>query len=105
MAKPVRVDTEARREIREAAGWYEARRDGLGVEFLGAVDDAIGRAARLGPECRTAFGVPPEFGVRRVLVKRFPYVVYFAELPASVRIIAVGHERRQPGFWRGRIGG
>jgi len=29
----------------EAARWYEAHRPGLGMEFLGALDDAVARIA------------------------------------------------------------
>lgn len=105
MAKAARVAPEARQEIREAARHYEQRRAGLGIDFLTAIDEAIARAAQLGPDCRPAIAVPAELGVRRVLAKRFPYVVFFVELRSSVRIIALGHERREPGFWRGRIGG
>ena len=39
----MRVDLhpEARAEFRSAALWYEERRDGLGVEFVAAVDAAL----------------------------------------------------------------
>ena len=101
--KPVRVDPEARDEIRDAARWYEARRAGLGTDLISAVDVAIGRASILGPECRPAPQLPVDLGVRRVLCERFPYVVFFVELPAVVRVIAVGHERRRPGYFLPRV--
>jgi hypothetical protein len=81
--KPVRVDPEARDEIRDAARWYEARRAGLGTDLISAVDVAIGRASNLGPECRPAPQLPVGLGVRRVLCERFPYVIFFVELPRT----------------------
>ena len=52
----MRVDLhpEARAEFRSAALWYEERRDGLGVEFVAAVDAAllrIGKAPKSFPQC------------------------------------------------------
>src|SRR5262245_48144656 len=77
MTKPLRLAAEAKKEILEAAVWYERERPGLGEAFVAAVDEALTRVARLGPECRPAIGVRPELGVRRVLVRRFPYLVTF----------------------------
>jgi toxin ParE1/3/4 len=37
-----------------------------------------------------------------VLVRRFPFVVFYAEDEAAIRLIAVAHGRRRPGFWRKR---
>jgi len=37
------------------------------------------------------------------VLRRFPYVVVFIELDAEIRILAIAHMSREPGFWRGRI--
>ena len=39
----MRVDLhpEARAELRSAALWYEERREGLGMEFIAAIDAAL----------------------------------------------------------------
>lgn len=39
----VRFEDEADAEYRAAGRWYETRRVGLGLEFLDAVDAAIGQ--------------------------------------------------------------
>ena len=41
MTRQVRFEAEASSELGEAALWYESRRKGLGLAFLGAVDRAI----------------------------------------------------------------
>jgi len=59
---------------------------------------------RVRAHCRPVFGVDPELGARRVRTKRFPYAIVFIELPKTIRVIAIMHERRRPGYWKNRIG-
>lgn len=104
MTKPIRVDAAAKAELRAAARWYEEQRAGLGSELISAIDEAMPRVARLGPDCRPVYGVDPDLGVRRVQANRFPYAVVFIEMPKAIRVIAVMHERRRPGYWKKRLG-
>jgi len=101
--KAVRFDPDAIEELSEAARWYEDRREGLGVELIECVDEAVVAAAEGRPQCRAAYGLPPELRVLRVLVRRFPYLVYFVDLGESIRVIAVAHERRRTGYWIRRL--
>ena len=41
MTKPIRTEPEADEELLEATRWYEQRRPGLGLEFLGAIGAAV----------------------------------------------------------------
>lgn len=103
MTKPVRLVADAEADIAEAIDWYEHERPGLGREFLDEVRAAIRTLGRPGPECRPVIGLPTELGVRRKLLRRFPYLVVFIELPAVVQVLAVPHARRRPAFWRDRL--
>lgn len=103
MSKPLRLAALARVEIADAAAWYDRERPGLGEAFVMAVDEAFVRVGGLGPECRPAIGVSADLGVKRVLVHRFPYLVIFVELPRVIRILAVSHVRRRPGYWLRRL--
>jgi toxin ParE1/3/4 len=38
---------------------------------------------------------------RRLPVGGFPYYVIFEELSDRVEILAIAHNRRRPGYWRG----
>jgi len=38
--------------------------------------------------------------LRKCLLSRFPYMVIYAPLPDEVLVLAVGHQHRQPGYWR-----
>ncbi len=47
--------------------------------------------------------VPRHLGIRRAGVHRFPYALLYFEQPEVVRVLAIAHERRRPGYWRGRL--
>ncbi len=115
----ITIDPDALGEMAEAIAWSEERGPGLGDELLVAFDEAIQRAAALGPSCRPALGAPRELGAMRVLVRRFPYVVIFMVRPVApaenvatsdvaddheIHVLAVAHGRRRPGYWRTRTG-
>jgi toxin ParE1/3/4 len=102
MIRPVRIAREARDELREAARWYAAQRAGLAAEFLAAIDDAIERLVKLAPHLGTAPGIDSALGIKRVFVKRFPFSLYFIELPTRYRVLAVAHSRRRPFYWHDR---
>ena len=34
---------------------------------------------------------------------RFPYVIFYAEYPERVHVLAVAHTSRRPGYWKKRI--
>ncbi len=103
MKKSVRVDPEAEEEIAAGIDWYESKRAGLGSEFLDEVDAAVRSLEEPGPECGHVYGVPSELGVKRKLVRRFPYLIIFIEFERAVRVIAVAHAARRPGYWRRRL--
>jgi len=101
--KPVRVEPEAKQELAAAAAWYEERREGLGLELVGEVDAVFAAIARSPGRFPLYPRVAPELGVRRAAARRFPYSIAFIELPTVVRVLAIAHERRRPGYWVGRL--
>jgi hypothetical protein len=101
--KPVRVEPEAKEELAAAAAWYERRRAGLGLELLAELDAAFAAIARDPDRFPLYPSVAGELGVRRGGARRFPYSIAFIELPTVIRVLAVAHERRRPGYWVGRF--
>jgi plasmid stabilization system protein ParE len=101
--KPVRVEPEAKQELAAAAAWYEERRRGLGLEFVEEIDAVLGAIAREPGRFPLYPRVALELGVRRAAARRFPYSIAFIELPRAIRVLAVAHERRRPGYWVGRL--
>ena len=88
---------QAQLDVEEAATWYESRRFGLGLRFLDELDSVMKRITA------TPFQFPEIHPrVRRALLKRFPYSVYFFASDEQVEVIAVLHQHRHPGTWRNR---
>ena len=46
----------------------------------------------------------PRFDERRrwIKIKKFPYIIYFEVADAAIKILAVAHEKRRPGYWKRR---
>jgi len=103
MSKPVRLAREARAELHEAARRYGEQRPELRIEFLAAVDEAMERLVRLAKHLGSPLGIDPTLGIKRVFVKRFPFSIYFIELPTRFRALAVAHGRRRPFYWGDRV--
>lgn len=95
MTRAVRFEPPAQAEIATAFTWYEQRSYGLGGEFLRAVaaaEERLARAAESYPAARGRF--------RRILLRRFPYVLHFELIePATVSVLACLHHRQSPQRW------
>jgi plasmid stabilization system protein ParE len=87
----------ARADIAEAFRWYEARSAGLGFEFLRAVRVALAGIERAPEQYPLALD-----DIRKALLPRFPYVVYFVIHSRGLSVIAVLHGRRDPRRWQSR---
>ena len=88
---------EAELDIIDAVAWYEEQRAGLGGEFLIELDAVMQRVAQ------TPLQFPQiKHGVRRALLNRFPYSVYFLASDEMVDVIAVVHQHRDPRIWEQR---
>ena len=98
MSLLVVVDEEAERELEAARDWYESQRTGLGREFILAVDAAVADIGQT-PGLPVPH-VSETLGVRRVLVRRFPYAVVYRVRGEEVRILAFAHAKRRPGYWK-----
>jgi plasmid stabilization system protein ParE len=90
----VRPDAEA--ELTGAAAWYEEKREGLGEQFVAAVDSALS-AIEDSPEIWPCW--KRERPYRKYVVRRFPFIVFFTVEAATVTIVAIAHAKRRPGYW------
>ena len=96
--KPVIVHSQARAELDEAMAFYEQQKMGLGLVLQAAVERTIGRIQR-NPHLGSPYKAT-EF--RYYLVRRFPYIIFYADLEEAIWIVAVAHGRRRPDYWRRR---
>lgn len=95
----VRYHRHANKEVIEAAERYSRERFELGSEFLDAIDAA---EASIAAEPLICEQFRP--GIRRYLLDRFPYGIYYRTPDATtIRIIAVKHHSRRPGLGMRRI--
>ncbi len=85
----VRTDAEA--QIASGYGWYEEERRGLGAEFVEELSFTIA-AIELHP-----LRFPRvKRNLRRALVRRFPYGVYFLIRDDAIVVTGVRHLARDP---------
>ena len=96
MASPA-LRARARADIAEAVAWYEGERRGLGREFARSVRASLAAIGRNPLHYQRA-----HHDVRRVLVRRFPYALYFVAEREQVVVIACVHVRREPQLWQSR---
>ncbi|MDO8520035.1 MAG: type II toxin-antitoxin system RelE/ParE family toxin [Deltaproteobacteria bacterium] len=85
-------------EVDDAVVWYNEQSPKLGIEFLDELDRVIKRIA-LFPESGTSVGQD----IRRCLLSRFPYGVFYSHEDGTLLIIAVAHLHRRPHYWVDRL--
>lgn len=89
-------DTET--DIKDAVEWYRGVGTGLDDEFIRAVD------ASLHAICRNPSLYPEVYkNVRRGLLRKFPYGIYYFVFEETVVVLACFHSRRNPQDWQDRV--
>lgn len=88
---------EADLDVEASFEWYENQTSGLGLEFLEELRHAYWRILD-GPLKYQDLGS----GIRREILRRFPYSVYFSIEGGRVVILAVLHVHRDPAVWQRR---
>ena len=88
----------ARRELLEATQWYLEEGGPAAAERF---EWAITRALRL-LEFMPNIGTPSYPGVRTWPLKGFPHTLVYRVQGESTTVIALAHQSREPGYWRGR---
>ncbi len=98
MAVKLVLAPEVEQDLSEAYNWYEQHRYGLGEEFLSCVDAAIQSILR-SPGLHAK--VLQDY--RRIMVRRFPYIIFYEYLDGTVTIYCIFHASRNPKMWRNRL--
>jgi toxin ParE1/3/4 len=90
---------EALGDLREGASFYlEQAGTSLSQSFFGEFEQSITRLLQhpgLGSPWRGR-------GRRRYVMKHFPYSLVYTVSGDEIRILAVAHHSRRPGYWAGR---
>lgn len=95
-AKEALVGRRAERDIRQIYEWYEAIEPGLGDKFKAAIDASIAMVLANPKAFRVVYK-----NVRRTILRRFRYHVYYQAGPDLVKILRVIHASRST---RGNFG-
>lgn len=86
---------DAEEEFKEAVWWYGTQQEGLDLEFVRCIDDAIQKIKR-NPGL-----YPIEFeNYRKKVVRRFPFKIVYEITEDHIYILAVFHSRRNPDQFR-----
>lgn len=93
----VRFRTEAADDVSLARDWYDARSPALGDSFVRSLAQIVDLISEL-PEAFPEIAV----GLRRALLSRFPYALYYRLDRSAIDVIACLHTRQSPSRWRSR---
>ena len=94
---PVIVQPAAEADIADAFNWYEQQRPGLGDELRAELKFAFDSIAE-NPLLFAAL----HRNTHRILLRRFPYSIYYRAYPDIIVVIACMHARRNPRRWQAR---
>lgn len=88
---------QAEMELIEEAAYYELQVPGLGERF----EAEVRRATELLLE-HPEIGHPADPYLRKFVLNRFPFTLYYSVGSDVLRIEVVAHQRRRPGYWQSR---
>lgn len=98
VSREVRLTAAAEADLRAAVEWYRAEADHLSSSFRLRFEEAVDRLRERPLAYPTV--VP---GIRRALVRRFPYSLFFRQVGRDAVIIAIVHQARDPRLWQRRL--
>ena len=88
---------EVRDELDREYNWYESQHTGLGDEFIDSVEETLNRI------CQMPESYPIVYrDIRRSIIRRFPFAVYYRIVSSRVIVTAIFHSRRDPKVWQAR---
>jgi plasmid stabilization system protein ParE len=85
-------------DLREAAEFY---RESAGHALAQALFEEFEHSVNLLLQ-HPRLGALWRHGKRRYVMRHFPYSLIYAVSGDDIRILAVAHQSRRPGYWRGR---
>lgn len=94
----IRFTPEADAELTEARHWYSHHRQDLDLEFMQCIDDVLAQVVS-----NPRFFPVVYRNLRRAVVRRFPFAVFYEITANGIQIVAVFHSRRNPEVWKSRV--
>ena len=87
----------ARKEHFDSSQYYSREQDELGQRFLSEVQ-TVAEDISSSPMRHPIYFED----VRRCVMLRFPFAIYYRVLPGKIRVPAISHTSRHPGYWKNR---
>jgi len=98
MNRDVYLRPEANADLEEAYHYYEKCGKGLGEDLVHCVEDVLQKLSE-NPKHYPVI----HRRVRRALIHRFPYGIFFVEEENRLVVTAIMHFSRNPTRWLGRV--
>lgn len=89
---------DAEAELIEAASFHASRDLAVRDAFLATIHEHV--CAMASSPLRFPFAGGQ---IRRCVVHKYPFVIFFKNHPDHIRILAIAHTSRHPAYWRRRI--
>jgi len=90
----IKFAPDAGRELEEAARWYADKSSAACAGFRSSVIDAV----ELISNSPLSWRQVTESGVRRIIVEKYPYTIYYEVLGDMVYVLSVAHHRKAPKY-------
>ena len=84
-------------DIKESVSFYREENEELASVFLKCLDDTF-RLTLRNPEAYTTV----KFNVRKAVLGKFPFSIFYVLSDGTIFILAVFHEKRNPELWKKR---
>jgi toxin ParE1/3/4 len=95
--KQLRLLEHAEFDLDESAAWYDEQEPGIGEEFMTETRMAIRRILDNPDTYPIVRG-----NVRRFVMKRFPFLIYYTSDVNELTVLRVIHSSREPDEWKKR---
>jgi plasmid stabilization system protein ParE len=93
----LKILSPARADLRSIWLWYMAIRPELAADFLLCTEESMERVKR------NPLSYPSVYNdIKRIVMQRFPYALFYRIKDSVIHIIAVAHTHRSPTAWQKR---
>ena len=93
---PLRFDVDAEGDLERAVSALDDKQDRIQA-FLADLTDGLDRIRDAPASFGEHTGVPADLGVRRYLMREFPFTIAFVATSKELRVLALAHRYRPPG--------
>lgn len=101
--KAVTFHSAAERELVEALAWYRERSERVADNFLTELKATAAKLQQWPLSAPVVDQTDAGTEIRQVRLRHFPYAMVYVNSDDELRVIALVHLRRVPGYWTARL--